>query len=400
MDLSTMRFRERARYETRSSTFGTWKTYDKTGKLTNSWSATPGSYASSVITDKMWDVNTLSFHRKKNSGVIVNSPLLKELVVIERPAMAVSEHTVFTGGDSLVYTGQVAPALPDHTLVTPQSAIDVAITSAYAGITANEEEALLWLGEFKESISMFYSMGKRLVSLVRATAEQRKRYAKGLLTVKEAQSLTLGLLYGLLPLQQSVEQWKNGLLRQKANGRHTSRGYNTYSDSSAYVTDIGDSNYKWELRVTETLSTNIRAGVLYEVDLPDYPLLTHFDMKNFVSTAYALSRLSFVWDWFINVGNTLAAWSLSMGTTEKSAWVTVEETLQLTAVNQWSSKLQSHELSQVHTGSSTAHRSTTRKTRVPVTRSDLDLLPNIDLNLSLDKIFALILLFAKVKDKP
>lgn len=400
MDLSTMRFRERARYETRSTTSGTWTTYDNKGKLKNSWSTAPTDYVSSQVTDQMWDVVTPRFHRKSSSGAIINSPMKKELVTIDCPIMDVSERTVFSGGDSLRYVGRVAPALPDHTLSTPKSAIDVAITTAYAGVTANEENALLWLGEFKETISMFHDMGRRLIYLVNATAKQRKRYAKGLLSVKEAQSLTLGLLYGLLPLQQSVEQWQKGLFRHKAKGRQTSRGYNTYKDDANRVIDIGDANFKWEVAITESISTNIRAGVLYEVELPDYPVLTHFDMKNFVSTAYALSRLSFVWDWFLNVGNTLAAWSPAMGTTERSAWVTIEENLRLTAINTWSSKLQPHEESQVHTGRQTATRHTVRKTRIPVSRSDLDLLPNINIQLNLDKIFALILLFAKVKDKP
>ena len=400
MDLSTMRFRERARYETRSNTSGNWKTYDRNGQLTNSWSAAPSDYASNQVTDQMWDVVTPQFHRKRSSGAVVNSPMKKELVTIDRPLMDVSERTVFSGGDSLRYVGKVAPELPDHTLTTPQSAIDVAVTAAYAGVTANEENALLWLGEFKETISMFSDMGRRLIYLVNATAKQRKRYAKGLLSIEEAQSLTLGLLYGLLPLQQSVEQWQKGLLRHKANGRQTSRGYNTYTNTANRVIDIGDANFKWEVAIKESISTNIRAGVLYEVELPAYPVLTHFDIKSFVSTAYALSRLSFVWDWFLNVGNTLAAWSPAMGTTERSAWVTVEENLRLTAINTWSSKLQAHEKSQIHTGSQTATRYTVRKTRIPVSRSDLDLLPNINIQLNLDKIFALILLFAKVKDKP
>lgn len=247
---------------------------------------------------------------------------------------------------------------------------------------------------------MFYSMGRRLITLVNSTAKQRKDYAKGLLSVKEAQSMTLALLYGLLPLQDSVEQWQKGLLRHKKTGRNTSRGYNRFSDRSQYRYNLGDSNWNWFVDVDERIETNIRAGVLYDVDLPEYPIFTHLDIKNFVSTAYALSRLSFVWDWFINVGNTLAAWSPAMGTRELSAWVTVEEKFSMTSRNSWLSILEPWELSNTHSFNGTATQSITRKSRYPVDRSDLDIIPNINLQLDLDKIFALILLFAKVKDKP
>jgi len=119
-----------------------------------------------------------------------------------------------------------------------------------------------------------------------------------------------------------------------------------------------------------------------------------------VETAYALARLSFVIDWFINVGNTLKAWSPSLGTNILAAFLTFEEKY-TQRVTETLIRIPRDLPTTTETvnceGSYSYELETTLKTRVPISRNDLAIVPRMDFNLNLDKIFALVLLFAKAK---
>lgn len=396
MDLTKMRHRNRGGYSTAVDTRWTVTTFDSKGRQTGKF-FNPGAVLAATYREQMWDIPTPGYRKKSREGQIVNSPMRREVYVSNTPPVVVNSHTVYKAGGSAIVDGVQPLHVPPFSLETPQLRISTAVTKAYANITANEQNALLWLGEFRETIEMFHSMGQTFLKLLRSTAKQRKRYIEGKLSVSEAQSLTLMLLYGLLPLSDSIAQWQKGLLKHKPVGRNTARGFNTFTDTKNISYDAGDANFKIQVTGTERLETNIRAGVLYDVELPDFPLMTAVDIKSVVSTLYALSRLSFVWDWFINVGATLTAWAPSLGTHELSAWVVVEEKFLISVNNTWSPKLEEHEISQTTTGTSAGSVMRTVKRRIPIDRSDLNILPRLDVNLNLDKIFALMLLFLKAK---
>lgn len=396
MDLTQMRHRTRGSLSTATDTAWTVTVFDPSGRQAAKY-FNPGVTNLATSRELMWDIPTPGFKKRSYEGQIINSPMRREVYVSDTPPTVVSSHTVYKDGGSATVKGIQPLHVPSFSLKTPQLSIDTAVTKAYANITANEQNALLWLGEFRETIDMFHSMGQSLLRLYRSTALQRKRYIEGKLTVSEAQSLTLGLLYGLLPLSQSIEQWQKGLLKHKPAGRNTARGFNTFTETKNFSYDAGDANFKIQVTGTESLKTNIRAGVLYDVQLPPFPYVTAIDVKSVVSTLYALSRLSFVLEWFINVGATLTAWSPALGTNELSAWVVIEEKFSISVDNTWSPKLEAHETSQSASGFSAGSVMWTVKRRIPIDRSDLNVLPRLDINLNLDKIFALMLLFLKAK---
>lgn len=396
MDLTKMRHRVRGGLLTTYDTEWTVTVFNSSNQQTNKY-FNPGVTQSVPYREQMWDVPTPRYHKKSREGEIINSPMRREIYASNLPPVVVSSKTVYNDGGWATVKGIQPLHYPDFSLETPQVSIDTAITKAYANITANEQNALLWLGEFRETIEMFCSMGQSLLKLMRSTAKQRRQYLEGKLSVSEAQGLTLTLLYGLLPLSESIEQWRKGLLKHKPAGRNTARGFNTFSGSNTILYDAGDANFEILVTGTERLETNIRAGVLYDVKIPEFPILTAVDVKNVVSTLYALSRLTFVLDWFINMGSTLAAWSPSSGTNELSAWVVIEEKFSISVENTWSPKLEPHEHSQTTTGKSSGSVNKVVKRRIPIDRSDLNVLPRLDIKLNLDKIFAMMLLFLKAK---
>lgn len=182
--------------------------------------------------------------------------------------------------------------------------------------------------------------------------------------------MTLGLLYGLVPLSEAFEQWRKGLLKILPKGRQTFRGFNTHSDSTSYSYEELIHNWKIDIFVTETIESNVRAGVLADIDPPSVSVLALLEPRAIVSTAYVLSRLSFVVDWFINVGNWLCSWSPTVGTNILSSWVVIETEQKITARNKWLPVLNDWEKSQSVSGNGTATVSLKRKLRIPVSPSN------------------------------
>lgn len=356
-------------------------------------------YNSYTLYECMYDVSTPEFRKKQFSGVIVNSPMQKFREETSIPLIDCAQNVTTLSGDVHITSwGTIESKLTPRRLFTPQRLIDSAVTSAFAKVTANSSDLLLWLGETREAMEMFHSIGSKLIELLRMTRKQRKKYAEGLLTVKQAQSLTLQIQYGLIPLNQQIKQFLDNIFALKAPGRETVRGYNSYSDLDSYTIEEDYGCWKREIVCTENLSSNIRAGVLYDILPSSVPFISHIDARSVITAAYALSRLSFVVDWFFNVGNTLAAWAPTANTRILSAWVTVEETHSMRCTNNVLPARPGvcYASDSLH-GSNTAYRNTVVKTRYPVSLADRPILPSFDLNLDFSKIMSLILLFARVK---
>lgn len=224
IDTSSMRYRVRTSKEETARTYWDWSHYDSQGSR-DAGGLIESYPVMSRHVDHMWDVSTKGFTAKSGKGNIINSPMLKEQRIEEYAIYATQENTPLKDGGTFTGSGLEVARAPQFTLDLPERIIDSAVTEAFANVSANESNALLWAGEARESIKMFYDIGKRLYQLVKATAEQRKAYLKGKLSIKEAQSMTLGLLYGLVPLSEAFEQWRKGLLKILPKGRQTFRGF-------------------------------------------------------------------------------------------------------------------------------------------------------------------------------
>lgn len=362
-----------------------------------------GTQRVSYESEHMYDVVIKDFHRLSAEGAIFNNPMYTESIKETTP---LASYTYLTGvgtDDPITYAFKRrpwCPTLPSQ-MLDHEDLIDLALTAAYANVSANEGNTLLWLGEFKETVKMLFDIGNQLHKLYKATEKARKQWAKGKLSVEAQQQLTLSILYGILPLEESIAQFMEGLFRTKPDGRHTARGFQVKTSTKDLSHDgsipfFSGSDVLERVQYVEMVETTVRAGVLTDVDYSEVPWLAMIaDPKSVVSTAYALARLSFVIDWFINVGNTLAAWSPSAGTTELAAWVTVEQTVTVTGVSQYVIPSKRTDIAVSGNGSFDIQKRI--KYRQPMSRADLAILPRFTLDLDLSKISALVLLFAKVK---
>lgn len=362
-----------------------------------------GTQRVSYESEHMYDVVIKDFRRLSAEGAIFNNPMYTESVKETTPLASYTYQTGVGTEDPTTYEFKRRPwclPLPSQ-MIDHENLIDLAQTAAYANVSANEGNTLLWLGEFKETVQMLFDIGNQLHKLYKATEWARKQWAKGKLSVEAQQQLTLSILYGILPLEESIAQFMEGLFRTKPDGRHTARGFQVKTSTENLSHDepipfFSGSDVLERVQYVKTVETIVRAGVLTDVDYSEVPWLTVIvDPKSVVSTAYALARLSFVIDWFINVGNTLAAWSPSAGTTELAAWVAVEQTVTLTGVSRY--VIPSNRTDIVVNGNGSFDIQKRIKYRQPISRADLAIFPRFTLDLDLSKISALVLLFAKVK---
>lgn len=354
---------------------------------------------------RMYDIVNPQFKKRQANGEIFNNRMFSEISEITNPLVRSTGRQKEGSGSYTVFTldHTLPPPYPRLMTKVPQGVIDNAITDAYARVTANEGNTLLWIGEMKETLSMLKDIGEGLRRLYEATKKKRIAWAKGKLTVEGQQQLTLQILYGILPLEQQIADFLEGLFRTKdPSTRHTARSFRLKTDETSYEVDtmkrFSNVNlYKQHIRqtISEHVTYEVRAGVMFELDITNTPWVSIImEPKAVISTAYALARLSFVIDWFVNVGGTLAAWSPSAGVKELSAWVTVKATHDMIGITQY---LGDNTSFQAVNGQGQFSVRTETKYRMPISRADLSVIPPIDLNLDIEKLLALVLLFAKVK---
>jgi hypothetical protein len=126
--------------------------------------------------------------------------------------------------------------------------------------------------------------------------------------------------------------------------RLTFRGKTVYSDSdfvsTPYVktytsTYFGDRRYGYTLEESWQHLVNVRAGVLTQLE--QYNALNTWGLLQPVESWWELVPFSFVIDWFINVGDTLASWTPHYGLKALASWYTVEDIVYQSrrAVNPW-----------------------------------------------------------------
>lgn len=361
------------------------------------WQGAP--VVTSEHSTSMYDVVVENYKERSANGEVFFNRMYKETREFLYPLL-----TVTYNDPSNSFTGKLQYPVPPAKL-NPFATnkydylIDNAITDAYANASSQEDNVLLWLGELRECFNMLVDIGGKIVRLYQMTARQRKLWAKGLLSVEQAQSLTLQLLYGILPIEQQITAFLEGLMKIRAAGRFSARGYqqtvDTVSDTFIYRGDLsydGAVRSRYRLDMQEDVSINVRATVLCDFQPEKAPFLSVLlDPRSIVETAYALARLSFVVDWFINAGNTLKAWTPSAGVSVLGACYTVE------VKHTYSGEYSGLNIPYFYNCSGGFREIRTYKWRQPITRAYLKVIPPVNFNLNVDKLNALILLFAKSK---
>lgn len=214
----------------------------------------------------------------------------------------------------------------------------LAITKAYADRNSTDFSAFVAIGEAKSTVEWFISIFTRAIDFYRnwkkklLKAENLLKHSKGKAAktaYEDLENLRMEYRYAVRPLLADMEGVANALHGAKLSPRQTFRGFASDSvkktiplSGKCACPDGGVHHINIGGFTTYSIEVESRAGVLTEID---FSVFDNFSRKmgftQSVAAAYDLLPLSFVLNWFINMGDFILAWQPNAGVKDLAAWV-------------------------------------------------------------------------------
>lgn len=272
----------------------------------------------------MDDVVTENFFTKRNRGELINNPCD---IVVDDTSIDPIHQTSTQAGTWARFDGYInlnplylLDARDEEIL---QEAAELAGTRAYAKCTSNELNALVTIGELKETKAMLLSLIDRLWVLGRLVA---KKYPYWLVKVADPLDFWLEIRYGWRPFIAECKQLSEYLQKKQAEAyaeRQTFRShetlYNHVVDNSIIEQVPSNAGYHTTAFHAESLlSGGISAGLLAVQRYAGFPDV--YGLTKIPSAIYDLTRLSFAVNWFFNIAELIAAWTPDTLWDPKMSW--------------------------------------------------------------------------------
>lgn len=215
-----------------------------------------------------------------------------------------------------------------------------AVTLAFSRVDVSELEMLASLGEMPETVAWFRDVLLRLIKIMQAIKKKqlsivlnqaklptRKRRRPNPVTGMAANAW-MEWRYAIMPLVYEVKAYLASLESKiETKMRKTARSKNFSSTETPSSHENVESWYKIHTDQVETTERSIRAGVLYSLDPELTGWWTHLGLDAPISAFWAITTLSFVWDWFFNIGTWIASWEPRLGLTPLTNWVVETRTV-------------------------------------------------------------------------
>lgn len=302
---------------------------------------------------EMTDVVTPNFRKRIKSGEVINSPMTSETsfqentptsVVSNRTREVVLQEGTFLQGSYLegtypssVVLGANFPCSHLSTYdIDVESLEDVANTQAHANVDMSEAQALMIAAEGRKTVESLMDISTRAVRLFRiynkitrlkGLSRREKKYLKENLTPKAIADRYMEVRYSLRPLLYDAASIVKALQPAKHYDRFTFRGYASDTQTAgATGTEraLSSTNTRIRPRTVTTRTVEVRAGVLTAIDFDSQLNVWGFDQP--IETLWEVIPLSFVADWFFNIGQTIAAHTPEVGTRELASWTVTKDT--------------------------------------------------------------------------
>jgi hypothetical protein len=233
----------------------------------------------------------------KNEGVIIPMTPFKQFAWSTDVTLGEREFcvgTLRTKWDDLYWTkGTWIGVIPSSSIAGIISTPDFPyyVQKASAQIASSGWDALTFLAELKQLQSMLKGIGSKL-----------ERLSRGL-SPGEIHNLWLEARYGWRTLAYDIRDFHEVIVKHRERRtryrQSTGHSYSEIVDSSANSTSNGIVTNFTE---TITATVNVRGTVIADIDVPNFQF-------NPLTTAWEVTRLSFVVDWLLNVGQALDATS-------------------------------------------------------------------------------------------
>lgn len=283
--------------------------------LTSSYGC-DGQLASQVITESKYgvvstkvtrDTSTPGFAQlKKVEGILPFNPFSVESSIEQRIPIRNSMQSAQAPGcrGSYAWTtnGFSVPGYGFQTKIpdVPDVAIVTVVNSAAAKARSGAWDALTFAGEFRDTYRMFKKAGKALKDWIDYT-KRRSPIDTTKPLLEHLSSAWLTYRYGIMPLLYDLEDMRKALDASLEPVRVRERSTLKISDSYSHEKVFEYPGEKHVLRETTTYTHTVRGWGLAEVRVQNAITLDP------VRTAYELTRLSFVLDWFVDYGTYLEA---------------------------------------------------------------------------------------------
>ena len=217
-----------------------------------------------------------------------------------------------------------------------------ALLEAYSNVSVAAAGILETIAERHETLATI----RRLVTgrVFSDLASYRRRIAKLLSRRRVGASLKtaldsgssewLGYRYGIRPIVFDIQNLLTALTVVRPI-RNTARALRILTNQEETTIDtsmsIAGGTYPLVLPIrqkyTKFVTKSVRPGILFEIEeSAANNLALRLGAQSILGTAWELVPYSFVVDWFINVGNYIAAWSPSLGTRKLGSWMMTTET--------------------------------------------------------------------------
>jgi hypothetical protein len=221
---------------------------------------------------------------------------------------------------------------------------------------------------------------------------------------KQLAELYMQARYNLRPLYYDCIGLLNALNLGEMPKRQTFRAHKSEFLTSSEDLDVEFFNINNYVKLTADIARSVqtqievRAGVLVQVD--NVTLFNVLGLDSIVASAWDLVTLSFVFDWFINIGDLLMAWTPNLGLTPLASWTTVETTSILKTTlygHTLTTQNQALQVSGASSSVSPAICAKVIKEKVRDPEPELPVLPSIRLNLDPLKLIDLGLILKGMK---
>lgn len=274
------------------------------------------------------DVVTPNFQELIQRGHIVNNPFgsLRSVVTasdkageIQRTTAGLPSGTYYKSNWSRLSGLVCNPTSGDVFPVPSQSYSDldtIAFTSAMAGAGAPDIQALVSLGEAKQTLGLLVKPLKAIYEILKYP----QRFGDGYTRWRNWPEFWLMYRYGVIPLLMDIQGTLKALSRVvNARVRETSRSSERDNGSKQFAVNYSDAQISLAASVQQFEQYEVRAGVLYQHDAT---LASQFGATplNLTSTAWELVPWSFVYDWLMNTGELIKALEAVARVSPLAAW--------------------------------------------------------------------------------
>lgn len=365
-----------------------------------------------TLTQTTQDVVTPNFRKRSAAGEIINSPFNSQKYYVHAGRMNYYRSVQDSRSGEIVidqgyrpFPSQISyPALLDP--LDTSDVIDVAVTASHANIENSLAQLMVTGAEFKKTLIGVVAVMRRSIKTFRAVRELDVQLLRKEVSLREAKNRYLEYRYGLRPIVFDVKNILDAAVatyKGKRSPRQTFRGNSSTSStrlvplSWSYVNSYSGANVFYEGMAKLATKASARAGVLTNVS-PVRNISSTWGLDDFLESTWELIPFSFIIDWFINVGQSIAALTPELGIAQLASWVTVKTETSMIADELTLHAHGSHEyISQTWNSDVADPRLEKRVSIQRIPNPKLPILPTIKVRLNTLKLLDLIAIFTKFK---